>query len=84
MLNIGLNIKRAPSVLIFSTRMKEIFRNENDLGFFYLIRYLNTHYVKKRQTNELDNSYAPFECNNDNNDPPLVEIGEVIYCLIFI
>jgi hypothetical protein len=44
---------------------------------FPLIRYLNTHYVKKRQTGELDNNYATFECNNDNNDPPLVEIGEV-------
>ena len=40
-------------------------------------RYLNTHYVKKRHTNELDTSYTSFECNNDNNDAPLVEIGEV-------
>lgn len=38
---------------------------------------MNTHYVKKRQTNELDNNYVPSEYNNDNNDPPLVEIGEV-------
>ncbi len=27
----------------------------------------------------MDSSYPPFECNSDNNDPPLVEIGEVIY-----
>ena len=25
----------------------------------------------------MDASYSPFECNNENNDPPLVEIGEV-------
>jgi hypothetical protein len=43
-----------------------------------LYAYLNTHYVKKRQTNDLENNYPPFECNNDNIDPPLVEIGEVI------
>jgi hypothetical protein len=49
---------------------------------FYFLRYLNTHYVKKRQTSELDNSYPPFECNNDNNnDLPLVEIGEVIFMI---
>jgi len=38
---------------------------------------LNTHYVKKRNTNELDNNYSGLECNNDNTEPSLVEIGEV-------
>ncbi|CAF1220958.1 unnamed protein product [Rotaria sordida] len=42
-----------------------------------LYAYLNTHYVRKRQTNDLDNSYPPFECNSDTNDAPLVEIGEM-------
>ncbi|CAF3491841.1 unnamed protein product [Rotaria sp. Silwood1] len=53
-----------------------------------LYAYLNTHYVRKRQTNELDNTYAPFECNNDTNDAPLVEIGEKkkigLNCLILL
>ncbi|CAM4808242.1 unnamed protein product [Rotaria magnacalcarata] len=42
-----------------------------------LYAYLNTHYVRKRQINDLDNSYPPFECNSDNNDVHLVEIGEM-------
>jgi hypothetical protein len=81
MLNIGLNIKLALNGLIFSMRMKEILRNFKEF-FCNLIRYLNTHYVKKRQTTELDNNYS-FECNIDNNDPPLVEIGEVIFSDFF-
>ncbi|CAF3582944.1 unnamed protein product [Adineta steineri] len=42
-----------------------------------LYAYLNTHYVKKRQANDMDTNYQPFECNNDTIDPPLVEIGEM-------
>ncbi|CAF0948041.1 unnamed protein product [Adineta ricciae] len=44
-----------------------------------LYAYLNTHYVKKRQAADMDASYPPFECNNENNDPPLVEIGEMAF-----
>ncbi len=76
MLNIGLNIKPVLNGLIFSTRKKNNIL-EKLKRIIFLIRYLNTHYVKKRQTNELDNSYVPSEYTNDNNDPPLVEIGEV-------
>ncbi|CAF0895622.1 unnamed protein product [Adineta ricciae] len=44
-----------------------------------LYAYLNTHYVKKRQAADMDASYPPFECNNENSDPPLVEIGEMAF-----
>ena len=40
-------------------------------------RYLNTHYVKKKQTTDLDHTYTPLGLNTDTNDQPLVEIGEV-------
>lgn len=42
-----------------------------------LYQYLNTHYVKKRNANDLDSTYASFECNNDINEPALIEIGEM-------
>lgn len=49
--------------------------------FLFVIRYLNTHYVRKRQTNDLDSAYPPFECPSDGCEIPPVEIGEVRYSM---
>lgn len=43
----------------------------------YLIRYLNTHHVKRRQINDADNNYGSLDSTNDNSELPLVEVGEV-------
>ena len=77
--NIGPNIKLALITWTISMRRNLLITCLESLQclFLFAARYLNTHYVKKIRTNDMDNTYTALDCNNDNNDLAPVEIGEV-------